>query len=350
MFLRDGFTATGGDRFGAVHLSGANIGGHLDCTGATLNNHSGPALAGDSLQVDQAMFLRGKFTATGSTGAGAVRLSGAHIGSTLDCDGADLRNESGPALLADRLQVGQAIYLTSRFTATGGGEGVTVDLRGAQVGGTLVFTPKQLDHVTDFRRRLAVDGLTYAGVPQASFPHDWLELLRNDTPYYAAQPYQQLAAGYRALGDERRARRTLMAQHDDQLARTYSRSGQRLLGQLYKVTLGYGYQPWRLLAWLGVVVVLSCVLAVALGSHGALAQTEKTATPGGPCTMIQQVSVGLDLNLPFGTSLARGGCDLTKNSSTAATWLTGAGVVLRVLAWAFAALFIVAFTGAIRKT
>ena len=67
--------------------------------------------------------------------------------------------------------------------------------------------------------------------------------------------------------------------------------------------------------------------------------------------MIQKVSVGLDLNLPVGTSLARAGCDLAKNpASAAAVWLAAAGWALRLLAWAFAALFIAGFTGAVRKT
>jgi hypothetical protein len=93
------------------------------------------------------------------------------------------------------------------------------------------------------------------------------------------------------------------------------------------------------------------VLAVVLGSHGALAQTDHTATPGRLCTVLQQVSVGLDLNLPLGTSLARADCDLTKDStSVVAAWLTGGGWVLRLLAWAFAALFIAGFTSAVRKT
>ena len=49
----------------------------------------------------------------------------------------------------------------------------------------------------------------------------------------------------------------------------------------------------------------------------------KTATPGRSCTVIQQVSVGLDLNLPVGTSVARADCDLTKDSASAtAAWLT----------------------------
>ena len=59
------------------------------------------------------MFLRGGFTATGSGGDGAVRLIGAHIGGQLDCTGADLRNDSGPALVADGLQVGQDMYLAA---------------------------------------------------------------------------------------------------------------------------------------------------------------------------------------------------------------------------------------------
>ena len=193
------------------------------------------------------------------------------------------------------------------------------------MGGTLVFDPARLEHAADPHRRLAVDGLTYAGVPQPISARDWLDLLRDGTPGYAAQPYQQLAAGYRALGDERQARQILMAQRDDQLARTDTRWPERLWGRITKVTLGYGYQPWRALLFLAAVVAVSCVLAVVLGAHGALAQTSKTATPGRSCTVVQQVSVGLDLNLPVGTSVARADCDLTTDSASAtAAWLTAA--------------------------
>ena len=175
--------------------------------------------------------------------------------------------------------------------------------------------------------------------------------MKDGTASYAAQPYQQLAAGYRELGDDRQARQILMAQRDDQLARADTHWSEKLWGRITKVTLGYGYQPWRALLFLAGVVVLSCVLAVVLGSHGALGQTGKTATPGRPCTVVQQVSVGLDLNLPVGTSVARAGCDLTKHSaSVAAAWLTATGWVLRLLAWVFAALFIAGFTSAVRKT
>jgi hypothetical protein len=349
MLLTSGFTAIGGGDSGAIRLSEAQIGGQLGCEGAELRNESGPALIANNLQVDGAMFLRGRFT--GSHSAGAIRLTGAHIGGQLGCEGAELRNESGPALAADSLQVDQAMYLTDGFAATGGGEGVVINLTGVRVGGAFIFHPARLEHKTDSRRRLAVEGMTYADVPGQISPECWRELLRHGTPRYAAQPYQQLASGYRALGDDRQVRETLMRQRDDQLARTDVRWLERMWGQITRVTLGYGYQPWRALLFLAGLVVASCVLTWLLGAHGALAQTNKTRTAGRSCTVIQQLSVGLDLNLPVGTTIARSGCDLTSDSaSVTAAWLSAAGWVMRVLAWAFAALFFAGFTSAVRKT
>ena len=350
LFLRR-FTATGSGTVGAVRLAGARISGELDGSGSLLRNDSGPALSASFLQVGQSLFLRDGFTATGSGAGGAVRLIGARIGGQLDCSGAKLRNDSGPALNGATLQVDQGLFLTDEFTATGGGADAAVYLTDARVGGTLYFHPARPENAADPHWRLAVDGLTYAGVPQLISARAWLDLLRDGTPYYAAQPYQQLAAGYRALGDERQAREILMAQRDNELARADTRWPERLWGWITKVTLGYGYQPWRGLLFLAAVVALSCVLAVGLGSHGALAQTDKTAAKGQPCTVVQQVGVGLDLNLPVGTSLARAKCDLTMDSaSVTAAWLSAAGWVLRLAAWVFAALFIAGFTSAVRKT
>ena len=350
LLLLGGFAAVGAGEV-AVILVAAHIGGQLEGEGASLRNDSGAALIADSLQVDQGMFLTRGFSAAGAGELGAVNLRGAHIGSGLECDGASLRNGSGAALIADSLQVDQDMSLAGGFTAIGGGDGVAVQLTGARVGGTFVFDPARLEHSADARGRLAVDGLIYAGVPERISTRDWLRLLRDGTRGYAAQPYQQLAAGHRALGHEREARGILMAQRDDQLARTHTRWPEGLWGRITKVTLGYGYQPWRALLFLTGVVVLSCVLAVVLGSHGALAQTGKTAAPGRSCTLLQQAGVGLDLNLPVGTSVARDRCDLVKDStSVTASWLTAGGWVLQLLAWAFAALFFAGFTSAVRKT
>ena len=349
IFLR-GFTASGTGEMGAVRLLGADAGITFECDGATLSNKSGPALLADGLQVGESVYLRNGFTATGAGEIGAVRLLGAHIGTQLDCGRATLSNDSGTALDVEGVQVGQNMFLTEQFTSTGGGAVPAVDLTSARVGGTLFFDPARLEHKSDPHRRLSCDGLTYTGVPQRIPVRDWLDLLRNGTPRYAAQPYQQLAAGYRAAGDDRQAREVLMAQRDDELTRTETRWTERAWGKITKITLGYGYQPWRALLFLAGVVLASIVLAIVLGAHGALAQTKDTASPGRPCTVSQRLSVGLDLNLPVGTSLARVGCDLTGNSaSTSATWLSNAGWVLRVLGWVFAALFVAGFTSAVRK-
>ena len=69
-----GATIIGHAKDGAVNLSGAHIGSELDCTGASLGNASGPALAADSLQVGQSMFLHaGAVTASARATTASLR-------------------------------------------------------------------------------------------------------------------------------------------------------------------------------------------------------------------------------------------------------------------------------------
>jgi hypothetical protein len=103
---------------GAVRLVGAHL-GHLDCSDATIRNDAGPALDGESLHVDQDVLLR-RFEAAGAGEAGTVRLLGARI-SRLEGDGAKLRNDSGPALRAEGLQVKQDVLLRAGFECHGRG-------------------------------------------------------------------------------------------------------------------------------------------------------------------------------------------------------------------------------------
>ncbi|MHA5053285.1 hypothetical protein [Streptomyces sp. SD15] len=187
-FLADGFKAMSSSEDGAVRLFGARIGGSLICTGAQLRNDAGPALHADNLRAEQDVFLWDGFEATGSGAWGAVRLSGARIGGTLNCRGAKLRNDTGPALHARNLQVGEDILLRKGFEAVGGGEDGTVELSGARISGALFFDPSRLEHAMP-SRRLEVDGLQYAGLPEGHW-RTWLKLLQEATPSYTAQPYQ----------------------------------------------------------------------------------------------------------------------------------------------------------------
>ena len=214
----DGLNAAGTGPMGAVRLGGAHIGGQLSCAAARLRNGSGPAFLADKLRVDQSVFLHTGFSVTGTGERGAVRLAGAHL-DHLDCRGARLHNAAGPALQAENLHVTRDVYLDDGFGAVGSGDGVVVDLRGTRVGGVLSFAPAQLEHHTNPRARLRVDGLTYAGPLQGVSTTAWLGLLRQGTPAYTPQPYQPLAAAHRAAGHDTTARSILMAQRRDQIDR-----------------------------------------------------------------------------------------------------------------------------------
>jgi hypothetical protein len=344
-FLRNGFTAIGAGDVGAIHLGQAHVGGVLDCSAAVLRNDSGPAIRAQGLRVDQVVFLRGGFAATGSGEWGTVRLINAQVG-RLDCSGAVLRNDSGPALYADHLKVDKHALLRDGFEAVGGGNHVALNLSGVVIGGALEFSPQRLEHRTDPQSRLGVDGLVYAGLPGGMSTEDWLTLLRDGTPKYAAQPYQHLATALRAAGHDREARRVLMAQRRDQIQkRALTGRAERGWARLTGVLLGYGYQPWRALIGLFAVILTAVVLSVVLGAHGALAQTPLTSTE---CTVVQRIGVGLDLGTPLITTGARARCDATNSATGQALAIAGWG--LRLLAWAFATLFIAGFTGAVRKT
>ncbi len=346
VFMRDGFEAVGAGELGTVRLLGAHL-RRLECDGARLRNDSGPALQAQNLHVALDVFMRDGFEATGAGESGAVSLLGAHLGA-LDCTGARLRNDSGPALQAQNLQVALDVSLSDGFEATGADDTAVVNLGGVQVGGVLRFDPARLGHLDDPQARLQVDGLVYTGLPQGISTDDWLRLLRDGTPAYAAQPYQQLAAANRAAGHEGQARRILMDQRHNQIQRrALAGRAERTWARLTGLALGYGYQPWRALIGLLAAITIAVILSITLGGQGGLARVQNTPAPAA-CTVVERIGVGLDLGTPLISTGARAHCDTT--NTTTGTILTSAGWTLRLLAWAFATLFIAGFTGAVRKT
>jgi hypothetical protein len=347
-FLCAGFQATGVGDDGAVRLVGAHIGGPLDCGGAQLRNDEGPALRGDGVHVEQDITLRDGFRATGTGYDGAVRLVGAHIGGDLYCGGARLQNASGPALDADGLRVEQDIALRDGFQATGGGRAVLA-LPGAQVGGAFWLDTTEVTRAqADGGALVDLDGLTYPRLPKPRGPvSQWLTLLREHTPGYAAQPYQQLAAVYHAAGHDSEARDILVAQRRDQIRRGDLNRRDRVWARFSGATLGFGYQPWRALLLLLAVLTASIAIAVAAGNSAGLAHTDRSPTPGAACTTIEQIGVGLDLGLPLIKTGTRDLCAPTNNATGQAVTITG--WLLQLLAWGLATLFIAGFTSAVRK-
>lgn len=271
---------------------------------------------------------------------GAVVLAHARLGRA-SLVGASLVNAEGPALAARSLRVDQGCYLLA-LEAVGGELDVAVDLRNARVGEQFCFQPTRLEHSGGPQRRVDVDGLTHAGLPTGIDPAEWLALLREATPGYTAQPYRHLAAAHRAAGHDAQARRVLVAQRRDQLARGALGAGERAWARLTGLLLGYGYQPWRALLCLLAVLVVAVALALALGDDGLA----RTGTPPGPCPVVERVAFGLDVGSPLLTTTPR--CEPT--GATSGQALGVAGWLLRLLAWGFATLFVAGFTGAVRKT
>jgi hypothetical protein len=136
--------ATGAGRDGVIRLTDAHIGGTLNLNGAELISTHGPALAADRVQVAGSVFLREEFTAASASRDGVIRLLGARIGGALECDGAQLTGTNGPALVADVMQVGGSVILRGGFTATSVGALGVIRLPGARIGAALDLSGAEL--------------------------------------------------------------------------------------------------------------------------------------------------------------------------------------------------------------
>ena len=139
-----------------------------------------------------------------------------------------------------------------------------------------------------------------------------------------------------------------MAQRRDQLERTHVTWTEKKWGQITHVALGYGYQPWRALVGLLVVVILAVLLNLVGGAHGGLVEIKASGSPGTPCSVLERVGVGLNFALPVVKTPLEGTCAATVTAVGNA--ISIGGWFLQLLAWSLATLFIAGFTGAVRKT
>ena len=126
---------------GLVRLVGAQIDGNLSCNGGIFKNpaqkdlsESGIALLADCITVKTGIFLNDGFTAEG-----LVRLVGAHIDRTLDCQGGTFKNAaqeqvpaSGSALMLDGTLVRGDVLFRTGFSAHG-----SVFMAGVRIDGVL---------------------------------------------------------------------------------------------------------------------------------------------------------------------------------------------------------------------
>jgi len=250
---------------GNLRMPGLGVGGLLTLAGTALTDppasghHRNQSLNGEALTVGgDALF-------DGLTAAAQVELSGGTFGGKVQFKAASLATlDQHPALNLTGATVRRGLYLGDGFYAAG-----TVRLTGVQIGGHLDIHKMrpgieriQLYHahaatVRDGSSRrdrpvvggsaswpesVMLDGFTYGAFDPYLPPQDRIKLLRRQ-PGYAAQPYEFMAAYYRALGHDAAAREILIekerVRHRD--FHRLSRLGSVISG----TTLGYGYLPRR---------------------------------------------------------------------------------------------------------
>lgn len=128
ILLDSGFSADG-----TVRLSGARIGGDLECGRGRFENPGGEAISAENLTCGGDVFLTRRFSARGE-----VRFVGAEIRGDLDCSGGVFENPDGDALVLDSVKCGGSVYLRrdeeekADFSARG-----PVRLVGATIAGDL---------------------------------------------------------------------------------------------------------------------------------------------------------------------------------------------------------------------
>jgi len=323
---------------GGVRLLGAHISGQLDMSDATLTNEIGPALTADFLTVGRLTTLNGGFTATGQGELGAVRLLGARFTGQLNMSDATLSNGAGPALQAETMTVHGDAFFNGEFTAAGRGEFGAVDLGGAHISGQLLVDEASIERAIA-GASWTVDGLTYDGYPDVGFD-SWLQLLQSGTPEYRPQPYRQLAAAARAAGHDNDARKALMAQRDDQVKRGDLTSAAKAWSRFTKFALGYGYQPWR--ALIGIAMVLFAALTITFFVPGALAHDG-----GAGCSSAETFQIAVDMAIPLVSISTGSPCHVT--SAPGGQFVAWTGAFLTFSGWALTALFAAGFTRAIRQ-
>ncbi|WP_290058310.1 hypothetical protein [Amycolatopsis solani] len=379
-----GMTATGAGEEGAVRLHGTEITGQLLLDGAELANASGPAFLADASRVGNYLDFTG-MKATCSAGWATVSLSGVRIEGQVSFDGAEITNDAGPALQADRCQVAESLSL-SGIRATGAGDEATVRLLAAHVTGQLNLLGAQLAHTGEgtllsledavvdgavflpadvvcakpargpHPGTIDLDGFRFGALGASTWP-EWLHLVRWHTADYRPGPYQQLAAVERASGHDGNARHVLIAQQRD--LQRWAPEGiggwpARRFHWLWGALAGYGYRARRTAAALLLAVAAAGALGLWAGQvgegghHAAERVADFTAARGTPCTTVELIGVGLDRGLPLSPGV-RGRCDLNTGLDagqvfTVAIWAVQAAI------WALATLALVGYTGLVRKT
>jgi hypothetical protein len=182
-----------------------------------------------------------------------------------------------------------------------------------------------------------------------------LHVLGHHTGGYRSQPYQHLAAIEKAAGHGGNSRRALIAQQDDLRERGQMINGRAaLIHKAWGALAGYGYGADRLAFALVAAVILAGGLGVFAGhivtgpGHHAVEHTVGSGMPGTPCSIVEQIGVGIDRGLPLASTGIENRCDLDTISNTGQLFMAAMWLV-QAMMWWLATLAVAGYTGLIRK-
>jgi len=236
---------------GQLRMLGTMCKGMAQFSGTQITDVEHVALEGEGFTASGDGFFKNNFHAQGQ-----VSLIGASFGGVLSFRGAQLASvDDGPALNCGGMVVSRGLYLTAGFHATG-----EVRLIGIRVGGhlDLIGMTKECGPLTLYHAAVAtirdggvgtwpehvvLDGLTYNAFDPYLPGKERVELLRRQMHGYRAQPYEFMAAYYRALGHEEDARTILIEK--ERVRRVGARRWDRAVGVIFGTLVGYGYRPVR---------------------------------------------------------------------------------------------------------
>lgn len=334
---------------GEVRLVGADIGGQLNCRGASLLNPKGLAFNGEVLVTKGPVLLDGGFSASGT-----VDINSADIGDDLILRQATIKcRETAPWLSLSQTSIKGSLTIAAMGERPKG----WVDLRNASV----ARHQQDDDSFWPEKGKLLLDGFTYERIEFEPFDVkrfcEWIGLRRIKP--FSVQPYEQLARVLRVEGHESDARAVLIAKQE--ALRIYGQLGwkARAWNWFLGLTIGHGYQPWRAAAFIGWIIVFGWLMfADGARYHDVMRPSKERvymameANPGmslpNDYPRFNSLIYSIDSFIPF------------VNLHQENYWLPVAnrpfGLVYRgylwlhiAAGWIFSTLFVAALTGLVRK-
>jgi hypothetical protein len=374
-----------------VNMTDAKIGGDLDCRGARFDGgRDKKALQLTALNA-QGIETAGTLTLESVTATGMINLAGANIGGQLDCEGATLDGGKGLAVLAQRMKVAKGLLFRELKQVKG-----RINLIAAHAS-DLVDDEQSWPRG---QNQLMLDGFTYDrinGPTTFAARRDWLAAGSSWDEDFFPQPYTQFARVLRQMGHAGEARKVLKARESLLAAHLHSadraayqsalhggpaekgdagKIGLRMTGawlwsELTRRVAGHGYAPQFALYWslffatisffayfffwrLGAMVPADAILLASPEWAAAVASNPKAPSHAwqGPAATHYETFYSLTYALDVFLPIVDLGQQSTWGQTTATWWGWSARLytwALQIAGWVVTTLGVAAVTGVIQR-